>query len=306
MAMMRLLTLSLLAVSGILLAQEPADWRFAHPSATLVGGVRLKAILESPILQAIVDQASAKDPSVSAMSAMLKGALAQVEEVRYSVLDRGNGRMDALLMVNGKLDPALVNLVTQNQTQSRLLDERTMLLGESGSLEEAVRRLSEPPALLRNRALLRGSTLTGCDFWVAGSLPDSPMTSALKVNLRGLAVGFSLGDNVTFQTALEAATPQGAEELVRAVRAAEAQQPQWAGMVEAAVAENTATFRVSVPRDRVLAAIREGTAGQWLSQMGGTLPAAPQPPPKPAAPKRNTIIIQGLEGGPREIPAGGR
>lgn len=307
MAIMRSLTTCLLLLPGLLLAQEPADWRFAHPSATLVGGVRLKPVLESPIFQAAVEQASASTPSVGAASALLKAALAQVDEVRFSVLDRSDGRVDTLVLVKGKFDPALANLITQNRTQSRMIDEHTMLLGEGAALEEAAGRLHEPPAPLRNRAVQRGSALAGHDFWIAGSLPDSPITSAVKHNLRSLAVGFSLADNITLETSLEAWTPQGAEELVRAVRAAEAGQPQWAGTVEATVTENTATFRVSVSRERVLAAIREGAAQQWLSEMGGALPAAPKPlPPKPAPPKRDTIIIQGLEGGLREIPAGGR
>ena len=42
-------------------SQVPAqDWRFAHPGATMVGGFRVKAMLDSPLVNALIAQATVK------------------------------------------------------------------------------------------------------------------------------------------------------------------------------------------------------------------------------------------------------
>lgn len=303
---MRLLATSL-ALTCCLFAQEAAsvaDWRFAHPSPTLVGGVRLEALLESPVVNSLLAESGKSDPNVELVTAMLKTALGGVTEIRFSVLDKGNSEMDAIVMVTGKLDEALVGALSQGKAGSRRIDANTVLLGNGPSLDEAVQRLSEPPALLRNRALLRGSSLTGHDLWAAGALPEAPMTDALNLNLRGLALGMSLTNDVAIELALEAASAVMAQDLVTKAREAEATQPQLGATLEAFVEDTTARFRVKVPAEKVAQAIREGMVAQAA---GAAAPAkadssmAPPPAPPPP-PKRKTIIIEGLESGPKEIP----
>ena len=89
-------------------SQVPAqDWRFAHPGATMVGGFRVQATLESPLVNALIAQAIAKNPSAGPMIQMAKGVLGGVTEVRFSVRDMGKGKdPDVLALVSGVLNDA--------------------------------------------------------------------------------------------------------------------------------------------------------------------------------------------------------
>src|SRR5690349_18785397 len=80
------------------------DWRFADPKASLVGGIRLGAVLQSPILNAAIAQASAKDPSAAAMVGMVRTMLGNVAEVRFSVRDNGTKDPEVVALITGKLD----------------------------------------------------------------------------------------------------------------------------------------------------------------------------------------------------------
>jgi hypothetical protein len=71
---------------------QAQDWRFAHPGATLVGGLRIKAVLDSPLVNTLVEQATAKDPSTGAIVGIVRGVLGGVQEVRFSVRDMGKGK----------------------------------------------------------------------------------------------------------------------------------------------------------------------------------------------------------------------
>ena len=55
------------------------DWRFAHPGATMVGGFRVKAVLDSALVNTLIAQATAKDPSTATLVGMMRGALGGFE-----------------------------------------------------------------------------------------------------------------------------------------------------------------------------------------------------------------------------------
>ncbi len=81
---------------------QTQDWRFAHPGATLVGGFRVKAVLDSPLVNSLITQATAKDPSAGMMVGMMRSAVGSVTEVRFSVRDMGKGKdPDVLALVTG-------------------------------------------------------------------------------------------------------------------------------------------------------------------------------------------------------------
>ena len=81
------------------------DWRFAHPGATLVGGFRVKAVLDSPLVNQLIAEATAKDPSTGMMVGLIRSAVGGVSEVRFSVRDMGKGKdPDVLALVTGQLD----------------------------------------------------------------------------------------------------------------------------------------------------------------------------------------------------------
>ena len=75
------------ALASSLFAQ--ADWRFAHPDATLVGGLRPQAVLDSPYLASALAEATKQEPSAAMMLTMAKGMIGGVTEIRFSVFDNG-------------------------------------------------------------------------------------------------------------------------------------------------------------------------------------------------------------------------
>jgi hypothetical protein len=306
---MRLLRAVTLSFCPLLAFAQTADqdWRFAHPGATLVGSVHVAAMMQSPILNTAIDQATAKDPTVTAVTGMVRGMLSGISEVRFSVRDIGAGKdPDVLALVTGRLDDALATSLAQGKTTIHRVDANTILLGEGNSLAEAIQRLGGPATAQQNPAVLRGKALAGYDLWFAGALPALPMTAMLGDMLHGLALGMSMQDGLKVELAVDTASAQMADELIRKVREAQKEQPVTAGAALTAEVEGTtAHFRVSVERSVIEQAIQEAAAKGIGSQPGLFGPSAPvlAPPPKfkEKEPVRKTILIYGLDDGPREI-----
>jgi hypothetical protein len=105
------------------------------------------------------------------------------------------------------------------------------------------------------------------------------------------------------QLAMDATTPAQAESLIKSAHEAEAAQPvQYRGMLQSFVEGSIARFRMNVPRDIAIEAMRTRVAPPLAPSSAITTnkpqPLAPPPPP----PRRATVRIQGLDEGPREIP----
>ena len=136
MRSLRTLALISLTVSAAFaqVSQVPAqDWRFAHPGATMVGGFRVKAMLDSPLVNALIAQTTAKNPSAGPMVQMAKGILGGVTEVRFSVRDMGKGKdPDVLALVSGVLNDAAAGALTQGKSKTTVhrIDANTLLIGE--------------------------------------------------------------------------------------------------------------------------------------------------------------------------------
>ncbi|MCU1334693.1 MAG: hypothetical protein JWO19_274 [Bryobacterales bacterium] len=294
----------------VLFAQAPApDWRFAHPGVTLVGGFRLKAMLDSPLVNTLIAQATAKDPSTGAMIGMMRGALGGVSEVHFSVRDMGKGKNpDVLALVTGVLDEAAAVAMTQGKTSVRRIDANTLLLGEGESLEDAVARLSKPAVALQSRALDHSKALANNDLWIAGSLPALPMTIPLLDSLRGLALGISAQSDLRIEIALETASPKIAEDLVSSARRSQVQQPGLGAALQTEVDGATAHFRFVMEGDQVIQAVQQAIANGDKSPLAGLLGQSPalSEPTASSKPKRDTVIVYGLEGGPREFKTTGK
>jgi hypothetical protein len=285
------------------------DWRFAHPGATLVGSIHVKAVLDSPLVNTLITQATAKNPSAEPTVRMVRQVLGGVSEVRFSVLDMGKGKNpDVLALVTGVLDDATVGALMQGKAQGkagvRRIDANTILVGEGQSLEDAVARMSKPAVGLQARALDRSKALANNDLWISGTLPDLPMTVPLLESLRSVALGISAQSDLRIELALETASPKTAEDLVSSARKSQVQQPGLGAALQSEVDGSTARFRFAMPADQVIQAVQQAIANSGgqpsLPAFLGQSQAAPEPaaPPKP---KRDSIIIYGLDGGPREI-----
>jgi|GEM_PF-2355807 len=321
--MRSLALVSCLLIGSATFAQVPAqpsqDWRFAHPGATLVGGFRVKAVLDSPLVNTLITQATAKDPSAGAMVGMMRSAIGGVTEIRFSVLDMGKGQNpDVLALVTGVVDDAMASALVQGKGQGKTtvhrIDANTLLLGEGQSLEEAVARLSKPATGLQARALDRSKAVGNHDFWLAGTLPELPAMSIPMLNsLRGLALGISLQNDLRVEVALDMDSAKMAEDLVSSARRSQAQQPGLGAALQSEVEGSTARFRFAMPGDQLVQAVQQGMAnggaqsplsGIFGSSLGSdALPTFKSSAPKPDAPAdpKGTIKIYGLDEGTREI-----
>ena len=297
---------------------QPQDWRFAHPGATLVGSFRVKAMLDSPLVNTLIAQASAKDPSAGAIAGMVRGVLGGVDEIRFSVRDMGKGKNpDVVALITGALDENAARAMSQGKTALRRIDANTLLMGEGPSVEEAAARMRKPATGLQARALDRGRALANYDLWVAGSLPEMPMTIPVLDSMRTIALGISAQGDLRIEVAIETASPKMAEELVSEARKSQMKQPALGAALQSEADGSTARFRFVMQGDQVVQAVQQamanGTAQSpfsgLLGQGGPRTSAGPQTPvvaepPAPPKPQRDTIVIYGLEGGPREIKTG--
>jgi hypothetical protein len=306
MRLLRVLTLSVCPLLAFGQAAEQ-DWRFAHPGATLVGGIRVDALLQSPILNKVIEQATAKDQATAMGVAMVRGVLSGVSEVRFSILDVGAGKdPEVLTLITGRMDDAALTALAKGKATVHRVDANTLLVGEGSSVEDAIRRLSEPPVAIHNRGVLRGKALGEYDLWIAGTLPAMPITAALSEMVHGLALGFSLRDDFRLEVAIDTASAEMAEELIRKVREAQREQPAAAGAkLLTDVDGTTARFRVTVEKSVIDQAIQEamanGKIGSPASGLFGAATPAPAPKFKEKEPARKTIVIYGLDDGTREI-----
>ena len=316
--MRSLALISTFLIGSAVFAQAPVtpaptqDWRFAHPGATLVGGFRIKAVLNSPLVNKLISEATAKDPSSGMMVGLVRSAVGGVTEVRFSLRDMGKGKdPDVLALVSGQLDEAMVAAMAKGKAGVHRIDANTLLLGEGQSLEDAVARLSKPATGLQARALDRSKALADHDLWIAGTLPEIPgMSTPMLDTLRGLALGISLQSDLHIELALDMDSAKTAEDLVSLARVSQKQQPGLGAALQSDVDGSTARFRMTLPGDQVIQAFKQGIdqgaggpsplaglLGQSLPTFKSTTPA-PAAPPKP---KQGTIKIYGLDEGTREI-----
>jgi len=290
---------------------QTQDWRFAHPGATLIGGFRVKAVLDSPLVNNLIAQATAKDPSTGAIVGVVRSALGGEVEVRFSVRDTGKGKNpDVLALVSGVLDEAAAGALTQGKTGVHRINANTLLVGEGQSLEDAIIRLSKPATGLQARALERSKALAKNDLWLAGTLPELPMTIPVLDSLRSVALGISAQSDLNIELALETASPKLAEDLVSSARRSQIEQPALGAALQTEVDGSTARFRFVMTGDQVIQAVQQGIANSSAqSSLAGLLGPAPTfrsgatEPAGPPQPKRDTVRIYGLDEGTREIKA---
>jgi hypothetical protein len=199
--------------------------------------------------------------------------------------------------------------MTQGKTGVRRIDANTLLVGDGQSLEDAVARLGKPATGLQARALDRSKVLQNNDLWIAGTLPALPMTVPMLDSLRSLALGISAQSDLRIEIALETASPKMAEDMVSAARRSQMQQPALGAALQSEVDGSTARFRFVMEGNQVIQAVQQAIANKGaqspLAGFLGQTPVTPvfagSEPAGPPKPKRDTVIIYGLEGGPREI-----
>ncbi len=295
--------LAILVFPAFLSAQ--ADWRFAHPDATLVGTLRPGAVLNSPLFTAALTGTKGIDPSTAMMATMATSMLNGITGIQFSMLDNGTPEPDMIAMITGRFDDSMLGMLPQAQGKYRRIDENTILVGNGPSLEKAAARMAQL-TVLRPGVLAGTETLGAYDLWISGKVPDLAKTlpptalaatGGMKLDFRSLALGLSVHDNVDMELALDAGNATMAQSLLKSAHEAEAASPpQMKGMLQSFVDGNTAHFRLNIPRDVVMDAMKSRATPP--AEM-----AAAAPKPMPITPQsRGTIRIEGLEGGTVTIP----
>ncbi|MGH9721669.1 MAG: hypothetical protein ACRD8O_15785 [Bryobacteraceae bacterium] len=308
-----------------------SDWQFAHPEAQILMGINVKAVLESPVIQAIImgtQKQGIKTEEIESVRSMLS----DVDRIAISVQSSGGGKPEALVYLTGRLqDPRLRASFTKGGSGVRFLDTGGVLLGDEPSLITATRRMSDPAAGAANPLFELARTLSAqSDVWIASTGEVIPnVTRAMGAGaaplprIRNFSVGLGLRSGLQLDLTLNAATNEGAAQLFTLYRQMEAQMrksaksqsdwEQWSrssqverlpsGLrIRYAVDQTTLNQELAKASSTMSAQMRSLLSNAMIGMSMPGLPAPgaePLPPPKPA---RNTVIIDGLDGGPKEIP----
>jgi hypothetical protein len=264
-------------VSPSVLPPTAPLWRLAPARAQMVMGIRPQALTSSPLIERIL----------RAGGGLAAGG---VEELR-----RESAGVDLLVMAtrNGASPLILargsniIHAVKAEDDPLRYLDPQTIVVGDWNETYAAVGRImSATPVPGEGRV---AEVAPWSDLWVSadGSMlrkyaaGRAPLTSVTHFTM-----GLALRDEITMMLWLETPSPMAAKLLLDQLT----KNPQ-----SAPFAEGLAGARTSV--DQVDNAVRV-----YSRLAAAAAPPAPQAP-QPAEPaKRKTIVIQGLDEGPREIP----
>lgn len=335
---------ALILALGVVCLKADVDWRFAHPQAEMLMGVRVRSLVESPLGDAFREQAK-----VMGSNALNAGMLEEIEEVYVSVVSkRGkNGKVtdsDGLVLLVGNFDGGKLMKLLQGAEfrqgrkealTPRFLDRGTILLGDEDAMIAAVERMKDPTrrgALFTNPLFERATELNeGNEFWMVGSVAPIAGAAAGPADgpfgflndLRSFSFGLGMRDKMRLDVGLNMRSRKAADEMIAALQSIQQQMrkqmkdpAEWE-KIENSLKVSTAgtSLRVQMEMDskdlrrsvdQVMAARANATA-ELLATNGAARPAGqPQAPPPPPQPMRRTVIVYGQESGTQEIPVPAR
>jgi hypothetical protein len=304
------------AVTPMTVAAGEPDWRFADPTAMLIGGINIERLARSELIRGTLEQIRQRLPESQATLDKTLGPRPDISHVSFSLRQNGQDP-DVLVLINGSMDEAAVAKALQSKLQVRRIDLNAVLLGNGPSLDAAVRRLSRPALPLQAPLFQQGKALAAAhDSWMAGSMPSVAQTAMLQAVVRGFSLGLDLRQDVRMELNVNFANAQLAQDIVQRVRASKADLPPGASL-DIHATGSAARFLFAMDGAHVQQAVADAMAGGLNAQLGslfgapdfaqaGAAPAAtPKPAPIPA-PARKSVVIYGLDDGPREVPLGPR
>lgn len=239
------------------------------------------------------------------------------------------GKLRQMLLKSGS-KPQTFNSVTIYRPQDSasqdlgfvVLNSQTLLIGDVKSLWAAIERVERDPAAAPAGIVERARDLdVAYDFWAVLLTPPSSIGGdrfpLLDVagDLTGLEAGIAVRDGLVFDVNLHAISEPAAKEmadqfskLIHLAAKDRENHPEWAGLdrkVKVVVEHSDVHFAMRFDNKdvtRMAKAMDDGRARrQQLAAKAAPLPEKPIEVPK--APEGPQVIrIEGLEGGPREIP----
>jgi replicative DNA helicase len=255
----------------------------------------------------------------------LKMVLAEIDHISVSARPSMGRQTDGVVLLTGHFEHQLLTRLIQisGGPPPRMLDANTMLLGETGSLDAAIQRITRSWNARRTDPLIqRARRLTAeHDFWITGP-PPPELAAALAPGggIRSFTVGMSLGKQIRVVLAFDTTTQQAADRILASYRKLEAAglrspqlSPQWNQMSRSLRIERLSPgiqFSVadaSPPPDVLLAQLAAIPMFQPPAQSNNSIHAAlaaldtSGAAASKSAPANRTIVILGAEGS-KELP----
>jgi hypothetical protein len=264
-------------VSPSVLPPTAPLWRLAPAHAQMVMGIRPQALTASPLIEQILRTGG------GLAAGGLEAFRRESAGVDLIVMAMRNGA-SPLILARG---PNIIHAVKAEDDPLRYLDPQTIVVGDWNETYAAVGRImSATPVPGEDRV---AEVAPWSDLWISADSSVLSKYSAGRAPLphvTHVTMGLAMRDEVTMMIWLETPSPYAAKVLLAQLT----KNPQ-----SAPFADGMAGAQTTV--DQVDSAVRV-----YSRTRGTAVPPAPQAtqPAEPA--KRKTIIIQGLDDGPREIP----
>ncbi len=271
------------------LAADWPRWRFAPADASLVLGMKLPALLRSPLVRQILTGLHPDQLQAPA------------EEIWISIDNPSRPAESVLLLVGPALDPVAAALRAKGSTVC-FLDAHSVLVGEWNAVNRAVQRVlvekaPAGPADRRTREMWANSDVwfMAGRKWTSTILASSPSTS-IPESISRIEIGVTLQDNLAFDLFLHTAKAVEAEQLAERYKKnpAELDLPEGASGLEIRKFPDGVSVRAALDAKSIPESLRREMAEQFKPALELGRTAAPRPAGGP-------IVIEGLNEGPRVI-----
>jgi hypothetical protein len=274
-------------ISSKPLAADWPRWKFAPANASLVLGMKMKALFESPLFKDLF----AGVPATT------------VEEVWISLRTDSNGRPDAAMLLLG---PALETVAADLRSKGItvcFVDERSLLVGEWSAVNRALQRVLSPAAAnpmdRRVRELWDNYDVAILvDRSLASSFLAAGGQAGLPASVSRMSMGMSIRDKLAFDLLLH--TVKAADAGLLASRYGKETSalglPDGAGAQEIhKVVPEGLSVRVTLDTAQMPEPLRRQLSAQFR-------PVVDMVRTKTERPAAKGVVIQGLDDGPRVIP----
>jgi hypothetical protein len=265
-------------------------WTFAQPDAGALVGMKLTALIQSPVLAVLLG---------ADVSKQWQASVPQLDEVWISIRPLPAQKTEAVMLLIGPaVDSIAADLWNKGVTVC-FLDKKTLLVGEWNAVNRALARvIAAAPTSFSRRA---GELWPGNDIWmiVSPQMVNQLLPPPADIaGITGASLGMSLQNKFTVDMLLTAATPAETARLA----AKFTQNPAELGLGQVSVEKTLrgVSVRAALDPGQLPDALRQ----QITDQIRPLMELAGRPPVASSASPSNSgaIVIEGLDDGPRTIP----
>jgi hypothetical protein len=269
--------------AGTNAAANGINWRFADPLADVLAGFNCSTITASPLARRLISQLGS-DQGLSGKD--IQKVLDGLSGVSYAALSARDDRAVFMIMRAGT-DAVLPAL--EAGWKAVPVAGNALLIGQTEAVDQAVLRMvgGEP---LSELAQLAEQQPGGSEFWAVGS-GKLAGPEAVSAGVKRFMLMVSIQDHLSSDAAFEFSAPPDANA-----------RRQWASVLVGAVIDgNVAHVRTSIEADEVRERFGPIAASPLGQRLGGLVKAARFLPARDTKITGTRPVIQGLDGGPREV-----